>query len=312
MTTCLVTGGAGFIGSHLVEALVARGDAVRVLDNFSTGKEANLSAVADRIELIRGDICDLDAVRKAVAGVQLVFHQAALVSVPRSMHEPATNHAINIDGTFNVLEAAREVAVDGVVLASSAAVYGDLPGLPKSEDMPTGPTSPYGLAKLVGEQYARLYRQCYGLPTVALRYFNVYGPRQDPSSPYSGVISIFMDRLLAGDGVTIYGDGEQTRDFVYVADIVRANLLAASSPPEAAGQVFNVSTGQATTINALWDTLQAIAGGSQPARHADARSGDIRHSVASPERARRVLGYEPSTPLTEGLRRTLEWYRASR
>jgi UDP-glucose 4-epimerase len=308
MTQVLVTGGAGFIGSHLVEALVRRGDTVRVLDNLSTGKEQNLAAVADAVELIRGDIRDRDVVYGAMEGIDLVFHQAALVSVPLSVHEPALNHAINVDGTFHVIDAAREIGVGCLVYASSSAVYGDLPGLPKTEEMETAPLSPYGLAKLIGERYARLFNGSYSLPAVGLRYFNVYGPRQDPGSPYSGVISIFIDHLLAGRRPTIYGDGEQTRDFVYVADVVRANLLVAETPA-ATGEVLNVSSGRSVTINALWATLQAIAGTDLPPHFEEERKGDIRHSSASFEKARRMVRYEPRTSLAEGLRHTLEWYR---
>jgi UDP-glucose 4-epimerase len=308
MRQVLVTGGAGFIGSHLVEALVRRGDAVRVLDNLSTGREQNLAAVADAVELIQGDIRDRDVVHRSMAGTDLVFHQAALVSVPLSVQEPALNHAINVDGTFHVMDVARQVGVRCLVYASSSAVYGDLPGLPKTEEMEIAPLSPYGLAKLVGERYAGLFHTCYGLPAIGLRYLNVYGPRQDPGSPYSGVISIFIDRLLAGRRPTIYGDGQQTRDFVYVADVVRANLLAAETPA-ASGEVLNVSTGRPVTINALWATLQDIAGTDLPPHFAEERKGDIRHSSASFEKARWMVGYEPRTSLAEGLRHTLEWYR---
>ena len=223
MARSLVSGGAGFIGSHLVEALVSRGDVVRVLDNLSTGRVENLAAVASSIDLVEGDIRDPDTVRAALRGVERVFHQAALVSVPQSVEDPMTTHAINVDGTLNLLNAAREAGAQSFVYASSSAVYGDLPELPKVETMPAAPVSPYGLSKQIDEQYAQLFTQLYGLRTVGLRYFNVYGPRQDPSSPYSGVISIFIDHLLANTRPTIYGDGRQTRDFIYVADVVQAN-----------------------------------------------------------------------------------------
>jgi UDP-glucose 4-epimerase len=310
MTQSLVTGGAGFIGSHLVEALVARGERVRVLDNFSTGKRANLAAVASEIEVIGGDIRDPAAVRAAMEGVERVFHQAALVSVPRSVEDPAANHSINVDGTFNLLEAARGAHVSAFIYASSAAVYGDLPGLPKTEDMPLAPASPYGLAKRIGEEYVDLYARLYGVPGVCLRYFNVYGPRQDPRSPYSGVISIFIERLLEGNAPTIYGDGEQTRDFIYVADVVHANLLAADAA--GAGGIYNVCTGEATSVSALWREIQAIAGVYVKPRFAPARPGDVRHSVASYERARVALGFTPEVRLNEGLRRTLRSVLAAR
>ncbi len=306
----LVTGGAGFIGSHLVEALVKRGHSVRVLDDFSTGKRANLASVADRIELIEGDIRDRGAVQAAVRGADWVFHQAALVSVPLSVADPATNHTINVDGTLTVLEAARLEGVKCFVYASSAAVCGNSAGLPKVETMPVDPVSPYGLAKSIGEQYAQLYAQLYGLRTVGLRYFNVYGPRQDPRSPYSGVISIFVDHLANGIEPTIYGDGQQTRDFVFVSDVVRANLLAADAG-EAAGQVLNVSTSRATTILELWETLQSFAGSRLHPRFEDERRGDVRHSQASFDKARALLGYEPRVELAEGLRQTWEWYRGT-
>ncbi len=306
----LVTGGAGFIGSHLVEALVARGDRVRVLDDFSTGKRGNLAAVAGNVEVIEGDIRDPAAVRAAMDGVERVFHQAALVSVPRSVEDPAANHTINVDGTFHLLDAARQARVPAFVHASSAAVYGDLPGLPKTEDMPIAPLSPYGLAKRIGEEYVELFGRLYGLPGISLRYFNVYGPRQDPSSPYSGVISIFIERLLEGNPPTIFGDGEQTRDFIYVADVVRANLLAAEAAQM--GGVYNVSTGEATSISALWREIQGIAGVYVKPRFAPARAGDVRHSVASYERARANLGFRPEISLNEGLRQTLRSVLAAR
>ena len=308
MERSLVSGGAGFIGSHLVEALVRRGNTVRVLDNFSTGRAENLAAVASDIELIEGDIRDPDTVRAAVEGVDRVFHQAALVSVPLSLEDPVTTHAINVNGTLNLLNAAREGGVQSFVYASSSAVYGDLPELPKVETMSAAPISPYGLSKQIDEQYARLFTRLYSVRTVGLRYFNVYGPRQDPSSPYSGVISIFIDHLLADTPPTIYGDGQQTRDFIYVADVVQASLLAADTP-DTTGQVFNVSTNQAHTIAELLEMLQAIAGTRMAPRFASKRPGDIPHSYASYEKAHQVLGFEPEVGFAEGLRRTFDWYR---
>ena len=307
----LVTGGAGFIGSHLVEALLRRGHDVRVLDDFSTGRAENLRAVASEIHLMEGDIRDLQAVSMAVADIDLVFHQAAFVSVPLSVQDPITNHSINVDGTLNVLVAAQRSGVKRLVYASSAAVYGDSIALPKVESLPVAPVSPYALSKSIDEQYARLYHQLHGLQTIGLRYFNVYGPRQDPGSPYSGVISIFMDCLQDGMRPTIYGDGQQTRDFVFVEDIVEANVRAALAPG-AAGRVFNISTGQATSILDLWGTIQEVAGTELPPRFGDERPGDVRHSWASYAHAREILGFEPGTALADGLRRTLEWYRGPR
>ena len=308
MNHCLVTGGAGFIGSHLVEALVKRGDAVRVLDNLSTGRAENLAAVSRAIELVEGDIRDRDTVRDATQGVDRVFHQAALVSVPLSVKDPTTTFAINVDGTLNLLEAARQAGVRSFVFASSSAVYGDLPGLPKTETSAVNPISPYGLSKYIDEQYAKLYSQLYGLQTVGLRYFNVYGPRQDPSSPYSGVISIFIERLLANAPATIYGGGQQTRDFIYVSDVVQANLLAAECAA-ASDQVFNISRNEAHTILQLWETLQLLVGTALTPQFGAERQGDVRHSRASFEKARGILGFEPEIDLAVGLRRTLAWYR---
>jgi UDP-glucose 4-epimerase len=306
----LVTGGAGFIGSHIVEALVDKGHRVRVLDDLSTGKLENLRSVAGRIDLIEGDIRDWKTVRRAVAGVQTVFHEAAMVSVPLSVSHPIKNNAINVSGTLNLLEAARQAGVARFVYASSAAVYGEAGGLPKVETMPVAPISPYGLSKRIGEQYAQLYWRVHGLETVGLRYFNVYGPRQDPSSPYSGVISIFLDRLRTGERPTVYGDGKQTRDFVFVSDVVDANLRSAMAPAaEAAGQVFNVSTERSTSIIQLWESLASLAGSQIAPVFAAERPGDVRHSRASYARALAAIGYEPRITLTDGLRRTLAWSR---
>jgi UDP-glucose 4-epimerase len=306
----LVTGGAGFIGSHLVEALVRRGDGVRVLDNLSTGRISNLASVIDRVEFLEGDIRDVKAVDSAVEGVDGIFHQAAMVSVPLSVEQPMTNHAINVDGTLNVLEAARRHRVGKVVYASSASVYGDENDPPLVETMAPRPISPYGLSKFVNEQYARLYARTYGISAIGLRYFNVYGPRQDPGSPYSGVITIFIHRMMSGRRPTIYGDGTQTRDYVYVSDIVRANLLAAESAG-GAGDVFNISTNHETSVLELWHALTDTAGVDLAPEFGPERPGDVQRSWASFERARRVLGYEPLVELTEGIRRTLEWMRAA-
>jgi len=304
----LVTGGAGFIGSHIAEALVKRGDRVRVLDNLITGRRENLSPIADRIEFIEGDIRDYAATLRAAEGVSVIFHQAAVPSVPRSVAEPALNHDINVNGTFNVLMAARDAGARRVVYAASSSAYGDTETLPKHEEMSPSPLSPYAAAKLFGEYYCRVFTQVYNLETVSLRYFNVFGPRQDPSSPYSGVISKFITSLLAGEAPMIYGDGEQSRDFTYVSNVVDANLRAAESG-EAVGQVINLGIGERVTINQLLAELQKIIGSNLPARYEEARAGDVRHSLAAISRAKDLIGYLPLVGLAEGLRRTVSWYR---
>ena len=308
MNKCLVTGGAGFIGSNLVEHLVGASVQVKVLDNLSSGRLQNLDLCREYIEFKQGDVRDLPALQEMMSGVEVVFHQAALVSVPQSIEDPIEAAMVNDLGTLNVLEAARLRGVRRVVFASSCAVYGDLPELPKREDMDIKPLSPYAASKLHGETYARLYRDLYGLETVCLRYFNVYGPRQDPSSPYSGVISIFMDKAARGETVTIHGDGEQCRDFVYVADVVQANLLAAQRQ-NISGVVINVGTGKSVTVNSLWKNISELAGVQGEPERAGFRAGDIRQSVANISRARHLLGFEPGHSLEEGLQLTWEWYR---
>jgi UDP-glucose 4-epimerase len=309
MQRCLVTGGAGFIGSNLVEALVSEGKQIRVLDNLSTGSLENLKQVRGQIEFNQGDVRDLDALLEAMADVELVFHQAAMVSVPESVENPVEAAMVNDLGTLYVLESARRAGAKRVVFASSCAVYGDLPQLPKREDMETRPLSPYAASKLHGETYACLYSDLYGLETVCLRYFNVYGPKQDPTSPYSGVISIFLDKAVRGERPIIYGDGEQYRDFIYVADVVRANLLVAYDQ-NISGLVFNVGTGSSVTINQLWKNISELAGvEGEPERRA-ARPGDVRQSSADISRARRMLDFEPEYGFTEGLKQTWEWYRS--
>jgi UDP-glucose 4-epimerase len=298
----LVTGGAGFIGSHLVERLVARGEAVRVFDDFSSGCIDNLAAVRDRIALVEGDLRDRDAVRRAVADVRVVFHQAALSSVQRSIVDPRTTLEVNVTGTLNLLEAARDAGCQRLVFASSAAVYGDAPGLPKVETMAPHPLSPYAISKLAGEQLCSVFTRVHGLETVALRYFNVFGPRQDPSSPYSGVISRFLLALGTGGEPVIYGDGEQSRDFVYVDDVVDANLGAAFTP-EAAGRVFNVASGCAVSLQGLLELMAAVMGRESGARHEPERAGDIRHSRADITQAQNTLGYAVTVPLKTGLAR---------
>jgi UDP-glucose 4-epimerase len=299
----LVTGGAGFIGGHLVAGLVGEGWRVRVLDDFSSGREENLADVIDVVEVLRGDVRDEAALARAAAGVEVVFHQAAVASVPRSVAEPLRTNAINLDATLRVLETARRSGVRRVVYAASSAAYGNSEALPKRESMTPEPLSPYALQKLAGEYYCHLYASLYGLETVALRYFNVFGPRQDPKSEYAAVIPRFICAALAGEGATIFGDGEQTRDFVYVQDAVRANLLAADAS-RASGAVINIATGRRISLNELWRAIREITGVAAEARYAPARAGDVRDSVADLSRARDLLGFEPAVPLREGLSRT--------
>lgn len=304
----LVTGGAGFIGGHLVEALVSEGDEVVVLDDFSTGQWSNLAAVRDRVTVIEGSVADEAAVARAVAGCQRVFHQAAIASVPATIERPVHTQRVNLAGTLNVLEASRAAGVQRLVFASSAALYGDQGARACREDMTPQPQSPYAIEKLAAEHYVRLYAQIYGLHTVALRYFNVFGPRQDPKSPYSGVISIFADRLMCGQPVTIFGDGEQTRDFVYVGDVVRANLLAGGLPvPE--GLVCNIGQGQGTSLNTLYAQLAEALGGPEAPLYAPARTGDIRHSLADVRRTRAALGFRPQVSVAQGLAQLVAWLR---
>jgi nucleoside-diphosphate-sugar epimerase len=299
----LVTGGAGFIGSHITEELLRRGHQVRVLDNFSTGKRDNLRFAADspHLEIFEADIRDPESVARLADGVQGIFHQAALVSVPATIEQPRLSFEINAKGTFNVLEAARQNKVGRVVYASSAAVYGDNATLPLVETLSTRPISPYGLDKLYGEQLGSLWHSLYGQQVTALRYFNVFGPRQDPTSPYSGVISIFVNRLLAKKAPTIFGDGEQTRDFVFVGDVVDANLRAMFATHRGF-RAFNVGGGRQTSLNQLLFQLQQLAGTSVTPVYEKARDGDIRHSAADISLIQRELGYAPSRTMDEGLR----------
>jgi UDP-glucose 4-epimerase len=304
----LVTGGAGFIGSHIAEALVKRGERVRVLDNLITGKRENIAHLRDKLEFIEGDIRNYEQTRQAVEGVQVVFHEAAVPSVPRSITEPLLNHDCNVNGTFNVLLAAHEAGVKRVVYAASSSAYGETEVLPKQEAMLPTPLSPYAAAKLFGEYYCQVFTRVYGLETACLRYFNVFGPRQDPSSPYSGVISKFVTVLLHGETPVIYGDGEQSRDFTYIDNVVDANLRAAEAPG-AAGQVMNLGIGQRITLNALLAELQKILGTNLTPRYEAMRAGDVRHSLADISQAQKLLDYEPRVMLAEGLRQTVEWYR---
>jgi nucleoside-diphosphate-sugar epimerase len=305
----LVTGGAGFIGSNIVEELLRRGEPVRVLDNFRTGKRENLAAFQDRIQFVEGDLQDLPTVRRAVKGVDCVLHQAAIPSVPRSVDDPLESNSVNVTGTLNLLVAARDTKVKRVVFASSCALYGDDPTLPKREDMLPRPKSPYAVSKLAGEHYCRTFSEVYGLETVALRYFNVFGPRQDPASDYAAVIPLFITRLLQGKALTVHGDGLQSRDFVYVANVVHANLLAATAP-NVAGRAFNVACGERYTLLDLIGILNDILGTCIAPIHDDPRPGDVRHSQADVTAAQQALGYRTVVDFAEGLRRTVEWYKA--
>ena len=306
----LVTGGAGFIGSHLTEALVARGVRVTVIDNLSTGHRRNIAHLEENISFIEGDIRDASMLDRAVTGCDVVFHQAAVVSVTQSVQDPSHSCEVNDLGTVRVLDASRKNGVRRIVMASSSAVYGDDPSLPKTETMTPRPLTPYAVQKLTGEYYASVFGQLYGLETACLRYFNVYGPRQDPSSPYSGVISIFMTRATVGEAPIIYGDGSQSRDFVYVNDVVQANLLAATRD-EAAGKVFNVGTGSAIRIDALWALIGNLAGACAEPQFGAPRSGDILHSVADISHIRQAVGFIPQVNLRQGLTDTLAWYQSA-
>jgi UDP-glucose 4-epimerase len=308
--SALVTGGAGFIGSHLVEALVDGGCRVTVLDDLSSGRESNLASVAGRITFLRGSICDRRMVEKAAAGCEVVFHLAAVVSVPKTVDDPLGSAAVNEIGSLNVLEAARRAQARRVVFASSSAVYGDDSSLPKREDMPSKPLTPYAVQKRVVEYYLSVYQSLYGLETVGLRFFNVFGPRQDPSSPYSGVISIFMNKALSGELPVIYGDGCQSRDFVFVGDVVQA-LISAAKSSSAPGKVFNVGTGKSLTISGLWEMIAALSGSVAKPVNQPPRPGDIPHSLSTIDSAAADLGFVPRVSLETGLGLTLDWYRGS-
>jgi UDP-glucose 4-epimerase len=306
----LVTGGGGFIGSHLAAHLLEEGHEVRVLDNFATGRRSNVSALNGDVELVEGDIQSYERVTKATAGCEVVFHQAALPSVPRSVQDPLTSNATNVIGTLNVLLAARDHGVRRVVVASSSSVYGSGGGVAaKHEDQPTKPISPYATAKLAGEGYARSFHGVYGLETVALRYFNVFGPQQDPTSQYAAVVPNFITALMAGESPVIFGDGEQSRDFTYVANVVQANLLAVDAP-DAPGRAFNIACGDRVTLNRLVGELRDLLGCDIEPTYAPPRAGDIKHSLADLSAAHEVLGYEPAVQLREGLERTIEHFRA--
>ena len=306
MSRYLVTGGAGFIGSHLVETLLDRGGDVRVLDNFLTGKRENLASFGGRLELLEGDLRDPDACRRAVDGVDFVLHEAALPSVPRSVADPFTTDEINVRGTLNLLWAAARAKVRRLVFASSSSVYGDAPGLPKREGEEGKPLSPYAASKWAGEKYLQVFAKTFDLETVSLRYFNVFGPRQDPASQYAAAVPLFITRILRGEAPTVFGDGEQSRDFTYVANVVEANLLACTAGG-AAGGVFNVACADRITVNVLIAKINEILGKSIAPVYAAPRPGDIRHSFADISAAERELGYRPVVGFEEGLRRTIAW-----
>ena len=309
MAHYLVTGGAGFIGSHLSEELVRRGHTVRVADSLITGKRSNLDHIKG-VEFLEGDLADMDFAQRAVSGVQYVLHQAAIPSVPRSVKDPITSNRANVDATLNVLVASRDAGVRRLVFAGSSAAYGNTPTLPKHEDMPNNPLSPYALQKIVGEQYLQMFTNLYGLETVSIRYFNVFGPRQDPSSPYSGVISVFATALIENRSPMIYGDGEQTRDFTYVANVVDG-VLRACEADGASGEIINVATGGRISLNHLFRTMRDLVGGKVEPTYAETRSGDVKDSQADITKAKKILGYEPIVSFEEGLKRTLEWYRST-
>ena len=309
MAHYLVTGGAGFIGSHLAEELVRRGHRVRVADSLITGKRSNLAHV-DGVEFLQGDLADPDFAVRAAQGVDFVLHQAAIPSVPRSVNDPITSNRANVDATLNVLVAARDAGARRVVFAGSSSAYGDTPTLPKHEEMPTRPLSPYALQKVVGEQYLQMFTTLYGLETVSTRYFNVFGPRQDPSSPYSGVISVFATALIDNRSPNIYGDGEQTRDFTYVANVVDG-VLRACEADGASGEIINVATGGRISLNQLFNTVKQLVGATVDPTYVDTRAGDVRDSQADISKAQRILGYSPAVSFEDGLRKTVEWYRSA-
>lgn len=310
MPKYLVTGAAGFIGRSIAAALLKRGDGVRGIDNFSTGKRENLIGL-EGMDFLGADLADPAACAQACEGVEIIFHEAALPSVPRSVADPLSTNVACVDATLNLLVAARAAGVRRVIYAASSAAYGDTPTLPKHEGMLPAPITPYAVAKLAGEYYMSCFARVYGLETVSLRYFNVFGPYQDPTSHYSGVLAIFCRKMLAGEQPTIYGDGEQSRDFTYIDNVVAGNLLAAEAPAEkVAGQTINLATGKQISLNEIFNILRGLTGYEGKPAYADARAGDIKHSLAEISRARDLLGYEPIVDFSEGLQRTVEWYKA--
>jgi UDP-glucose 4-epimerase len=310
MALYLITGVAGFIGSSLARELLRRGEKVRGIDNFSTGKKENLVGISGEIDFGEADLLDLDAMKLACSGVDYVLHQAAIPSVPKSVLDPIGSNRANVDGTVNLLVAARDAKVKRVVYAASSSAYGDTPTLPKREDMTPDPISPYAVAKLASERYMISFYRCYGLETVSLRYFNIFGPRQDPSSPYSGVLAKFITQMLSGQPPTIFGDGEQSRDFTYIDNAVEANLLACKAPAkQVAGEIFNVATGLRVTLNETFKLLQTLTSYSGAAMRGPERDGDIKHSLADIALAEKHLGYRPKVNFEDGLRQTVDWYR---
>jgi nucleoside-diphosphate-sugar epimerase len=311
MALYLITGIGGFIGSSLARELLLRGEQVRGVDNFSTGRRENLAPIMAQIDFREADILDLEAMKLACAGVDYVLHQAAIPSVPKSVLDPIGSNQANVDGTVNVLVAARDAQVKRVVFAASSSAYGDTPTLPKHEHMTPDPISPYAVAKLASERYMISFYRCYGLETVALRYFNIFGPRQDPSSPYSGVLAKFITLMLSGQQPTMFGDGEQSRDFTYIDNAVEANLLACKAPAgKVAGKVFNVATGRRVTLNQTFKLLQTLTSYNGSPLHGAERGGDIKHSLADISQAEQCLGYKPAVGFEEGLQRTVDWYRS--
>ena len=310
--TVLITGGAGFIGSHIASAMLQSGARVRVLDDLSTGHRENIDEIGGGVDFIHGSVADEDLLAKVLDGVEVVFHEAAIPSVPRSVEAPRQSHIASVDGTFSLLLAARDKKVRRVVYAASSSAYGDQPTLPKSEQMLPDPLSPYAVAKLVGEYYCQVFTRVYGLETVSLRYFNVFGPRQDPGSQYSGVVSRFISALLSGEQPVIYGDGEQSRDFTYIENVVAANLSAAEAK-DAAGKVINVANGERITLNQLLAELKELTGNHDvKIKYLEPRVGDVRHSLADISLARQLLNYESKVDLREGLQRTIDWWKSSR
>lgn len=306
----LVTGGAGFIGSHLAASLVEQGAGVRVLDNFSTGKRENLAPILGKIDLVEGDITDPRICAHACAGVRFVLHQAALPSVPKSIADPVSSHRTNVDGTFNMLVAARDAGVRRFVFAASSSAYGESPTLPKTESMPTQPLSPYAVQKLAGENYCRVFAEVYGLETLSMRYFNVFGPRQDPASQYAAAIPAFVTAIIGDRPPTVYGDGEQTRDFTYIENVIKANLAAARAT-KTHGEVLNIACGEPVTVNAIIREINTILGKDVRPEYVAQRPGDIKHSWADISLAAEKIGFAPAIPLAEGLRRTIVWYRTT-
>ena len=308
---CLVTGGAGFIGSNLTKALLARGHIVRILDNFSTGKRENLGPYQEQVELIEGDLRSYHIVHEAVCDIEVVFHQGALPSVPRSINDPITTNQVNVEGTLNILDAAKGAGVRRVIYASSSSIYGENPTLPKQEDMTPLPISPYAVAKLAGEKYCQAFTRSYGLETVGLRYFNVFGAGQDPKSQYAAAIPLFITAFLDGGRIQIHGDGEQSRDFTYIDNVVQANIKAAVAEG-AAGEVFNVACGERTSLNQILDDLRKVTEVDVDLEYGPDRPGDVKHSLADISKARDILDYNPAVSAQEGLRRSVTWYRTAR